>query len=288
MSGSRKHTNIIIPIIVIVLAVVLVGMLLFLENKNANKPVGTYAPDQSENTHGGTEETQPGTPTTKPGRGPMLTIIDDDGDVAFYEKWVPIIEEKDVSISTAVVTDWVGTKSSMSWETIQKCADAGAEILCHTKDHVATDVVRGRSLEQVTKSYQDAQKALQDHGYAGNILIYSGGSGDLEHAREAASVVFDAAFVSAGNKPMTEIKEPHRILRYVIGDSKGNAPTLEELKAIIDLAVEKNAWVVFMTHSHYDVMTDEYMQTLAAAIDYCAEVGVDVVSAAEGLQAFNE
>lgn len=52
--------------------------------------------------------------------------------------------------------------------------------------------------------------------------------------------------------------------------------------------VEKNAWVVFMTHSHYDVMTDEYMQTLAAAIDYCAEVGVDVVSAAEGLQAFNE
>ncbi|MBQ9131936.1 MAG: polysaccharide deacetylase family protein, partial [Clostridia bacterium] len=68
----------------------------------------------------------------------FITFIDDDGYNTFYEKLLPLIEEYGISISTAIETDNVGTHNFMSWETIKKCYQAGAEILNHTKEHYVT------------------------------------------------------------------------------------------------------------------------------------------------------
>src|SRR5690606_16061873 len=55
-------------------------------------------------------------------RKPMMTFIDDDGRKEVLTKWEPILQEKKIKLTVALVTSWVENKAPtvMQWEDIHR------------------------------------------------------------------------------------------------------------------------------------------------------------------------
>lgn len=226
---------------------------------------------------------------------PMLTIIDDDGNSKFYTKLLPVIIEKNVPITSAVVCGNINSPSdhnSMTWDQVVECYQKGAEIVSHTLSHLTGDVAETLTEPEIEADYRKARHTLASHGiHSNNILVYAGNSGNNANCVEAAKRVYDYAIHSAGN---TIIKQdnfkPYYIQRYGVstsefvpasGQTVGTNP-----KSYIDSLVTSGGWMVWMLHTSSGDWTDDQVNGIKASIDYAVGQGVQIVTCEYALKQF--
>ena len=208
----------------------------------------------------------------------MLSIIDDDGNPKFLSDLLPVIEAKNVSISSAIYITATDTgTNAMTWEQVLQCYRGGAEILCHTYDHQTTypDTM---TEEEIEHNYTKAKNCILSRGiYGGRYLVYSGETGNLEKSKIAASRVFDLAINSSGDKmnyPLTMDK--YNIQRYRLESIYEY--DLDALKGLIDDCKNKGGWMVWMIHTSSQGWNSTVLGVIEDCIDYARETGVPIVS----------
>lgn len=228
------------------------------------------------------KEVQPKATTSKP----MLTIIDDDGYKKFTTLLLPIIQDKGVPISTAVVVGRANgedeesvTEKVMNWEEIENAYLAGAEILSHTYWHLSQAKVETMTNTQIQYDYQRAQNTLRSHGIKSEGLVFAGASCNLEKCQTACANVYQYAFKSYGdviNKKGNT--KPYQIDRYKIEPTGLLNET--DLKSLIDTLVsDGTGWMVWMIHTSDSGFQQEQANVISTVIDYAIEQGVEIVTA---------
>ncbi|MBR6160064.1 MAG: polysaccharide deacetylase family protein [Lachnospiraceae bacterium] len=214
----------------------------------------------------------------------VITIIDDDGRKEFRKKLLPIMKEKNISISTAIVPKWVGTKRRMTWDEIAKCKKGGAEILCHTLRHHDVDHTLGMTEKEIRKEYEKAKRILERHGYFTDILVYSHCTGEIKKARKAASKVFGCGMVHDFRHINTVDTDLYFLNRYLIEGPIAERPW--EMKEYVDKVKKEGGWMIWELHCAIDRVDDTALDNLRDAIDYAKKQGVEIVTAQEGYERF--
>ncbi len=213
----------------------------------------------------------------------VITIIDDDGRKEFMEKLLPIIKEKNVSIATAIVPNWIGKKPvDMTWDEVAQCADEGAEVLCHTLKHHNAANTEAMDEKELKKEFIKAKRIMYKHGYPGDILVYSHSSGDVRKAREAASEVFKCAIHNMGYSINTKETDRFYLKRFVVEKYLEN--NLKRVKREINKVRKEGGWMIWELHCGTEQVTDKTLNNLRKAIDYAKKRGVEIVTAQEGYE----
>ena len=221
---------------------------------------------------------------------PMLTIIDDDGNVGFYTDLLPLVESRGVSISSAVISDRANTEYSthMTWAQIEDASKRGAEIVNHSFDHLTGDRVAEMTEQEIWLNYQKARNTLASHGLSGaGYLVYAGASGSYDKAQSAAKHSNKCAFRAGGNTINYRGSfDPYYINRYRV-QTDGYDYDPDQLKALIDKCLAEGVWMVWMIHTSETVWTTlNGLAGITAAVDYAIEKGLPVVNVDTGYRIY--
>jgi len=184
---------------------------------------------------------------------PMLTIIDDDGDIHFLTDIIPLIQELQVPISTAVTTKRIGSSARwMDWDEIAECAENGAEVLCHTYSHYTGTQIQSVADETIIKQYKMARDALNAKGYNGDILVYSSSTGNDARVQAAAAQVFKCGIKIGGNTTNYMETNPFALNRCRIDYAETEGKTswnIYDMKQYIDDVAASGGWQIMMFHT---------------------------------------
>lgn len=228
--------------------------------------------------------------------GPMLTIIDDDGNAKFYTDVLPIVQEEHVPIACAFITGKPGpTDNHMTWEQVEEANRSGAEILCHTYNHWSGDDISGKSKHDMSDEYRKAKFTLEQHGVQSNLLVYSGSTGlYLQSNKGAAAAGFKGAFLAGDN--VSNVRgsiDPFRIKRYRIGSDY--AWNFNTLKTLLDSLVSNGGWMVWMMHTSDAARwtdgtgdTPDAKAVLREVCRYAKTLNIEIVTAEAGFHAYCE
>lgn len=226
--------------------------------------------------------------TTKKQRKPLMTFIDDDSCIEFASIWPAICEEKGIKVSCAVISDAVGDSSHLSWDQIEQMHNDGiVEFVNHTD---AQENLAGIDPEEAYARVKKCKDALASHGIkTGDILVYPYGTYD-ESAIDAFKGICRCGITTDKGTEVTWNEPPVRtfaLWRNELVESNASAnPSLEWMKSVVDKAVEKNAWVIWMSHSQYAGFDASAIANIKSLIDYAREKNVDIVTAGEALDLF--
>ena len=213
----------------------------------------------------------------------VITIIDDDGRREFMTKLMPIVRDKNISIATAVVPKWVGSKARfMTWDDIAKCESEGAEVLCHTLKHRDVDPTKAMKTKEIKKEYAKARKILKEHGYDSDVLVYPHETGKLAKAQKAASQVFGCGLMHDEPGINTADENLYCLNRYLIEGPIAERPW--ETREFVDKVKKEGGWMIWELHCGIDRITDTAVENLRKAVDYAKEQGVEIVTAQEGYE----
>ena len=211
---------------------------------------------------------------------PLLTIIDDDGYKKFHTLLLPLIVEKKVPISTAIVGKNISVENfAMTWDELKECAEAGAEILSHTYSHLSADVATNMTQPEIQTDYQKMQNIMRLHGYDGSILVFAGDSSNMTKCVNACKYVYSCG-IKAGTNKTNYIDT---INRYGI-DRWNVIPSTTNMQTLLDtLASTGTGWMIWMIHTSNGNFQSDSVTALGNAIDYARTLGIDIVNVAAGI-----
>ena len=202
---------------------------------------------------------------------PLFTLIDDDGDSHFMSDIVPIIEEMNAPIASAVSWHFLsqgegyvvdtdepspsGKKIKwMDWDDVAEARGKGAEILNHTYRHLEGSVASQKSVTDLSYNYYKMKNRLQNHGVSSgsDILVFSSSSGNYDVCREAASYVAKASIKIGGNAANTPDTNVYALSRYRIDYAETEGGTdwdYDAMKSWVDNCAANGGWMIGMFHT---------------------------------------
>lgn len=224
----------------------------------------------------------------KKSRRPLMTFIDDDSCIEFASIWTSICEEKGIKVNCAVICDAVGDSSHLSWGQIEQMHNDGiVEFVNHTD---AQENLAGIDPEEAYTRVKKCKDALASHGIkTGDILVYPYGTYD-ETAIDAFKGICRCGITTDKGSEITWNEPPVRtfaLWRNELVESSASAnPSLDWMKSVVDKAIEKNAWVIWMSHSQYAGFDASAIANIKSLIDYAREKNVDIVTVSEALDLY--
>ncbi len=223
----------------------------------------------------------------------MFTIIDDDGYGYYYRDLLPLCMEKNVSISSAIVTNYIGERAGyMTWAQVEECYASGCEILSHSLDHKTPEAIiaDADTIEILEHKYRMAKHILRLHGIESKILVFNNSTGDMNVCQEAAKRVYSGAIHAAGSEINTSDSNPYYIKRFdFTAKSSGREPfTYEQMKENVDLLVSADSgWLVWMIHtSSTGGWSSDEVSKLGRIIDYARENGILVTTVEHAMKVY--
>ena len=236
---------------------------------------------------------------SKKERKVIVSFIADDCPKTDLTKLVPIMQEKNIPIGFGVITDRVGkivpnqagtmNHEYMDWDDIRYVKSLGGEIMAHTHEH--------RNSTQLSEDvlYDDIatnKRILSEQGFIADGFIYPYNAFN-SITKNIVKRKFKYSFGRyTSNTPKID---NNSINRYSLGsyyDSpslspKGyNTSSLEYYKERVDIAIERDEWLVFVLHTHEGVFDGTQQQHLRDVIDYIRSLGVEIVSPREGFERY--
>lgn len=223
---------------------------------------------------------------------PLVTFIDDDGANAVYANVLPILREKNVKFSMAIITDAVDSADPyyITTKHLKECCDSGlVETLshCHNRYTSLTSLTE----EELRYQYATSKKWLLDNGFKADAFVYPQNSTN-KLVRTVAMEYYDYCFTGIGFNE-NKYLDHSLINRIAFGSYESYNPsmdgiadkdTLEYYKACVDKAVSDGAWLIFNTHVGTETThtTVEQMTIFSQLVDYIKSLGVDIVFPSEG------
>lgn len=219
---------------------------------------------------------------------PIVTFVDDDGRAEVMTKLKPIIDEQNIPITVAIVSNWVGAQYYMTSAQIHLLQDAGWEIASHTVTH--------QSLTTLTDAQKDdemkqSKETLVGLGFDVNNIMYPFGARDAAVV-EAARKYYRSARTTYGAAVNTCPIETFDVRSVALGaffeasvsnPSPYTSDSLEFYKYMVDKAVAENGWLVFTTHCATETFDSVQQGYLRDLIIYIKSLNVDIVTYNEGL-----
>lgn len=219
--------------------------------------------------------------------GGVVTFIDDDGHIDFYNKFVPIFKKHNVTCSFAVVASRaeqpIGTTTSgdpyeaMSWAQIRELIDAGFDCQSHTYSH-DKDVFRANAVNYneagLDFEFGEADKLFAKNGITYNAIVYPWGTAEqLKRTVASRYVKYGLALGDSNDTNSgitTEITDPYNIDRFYTSNWTAS---VDKLKTMIDTAKNTNAWLIICTHVNATQPSADALDTI---LTYCETVGIRI------------
>ena len=220
---------------------------------------------------------------------PMLSIVYDDGHKEFLQYILPIIQEKHVPISTAIITEYSSDPTNnpnfMSFDEIATCYLHGAEVLTHALQK-SEEEWNQMTVEEIANVYQKSYNILCYQGFhVPSCFVYSGASSSIPVTRKAANRVFHSGL----NGTMNHINRYGEIDPIYINRYDADNKTLAQLKTWIDdLVTAGTGWMVWTRHnSNYSQETPtDAANMLRTVIDYAIANNIAIVTVERGLHEY--
>lgn len=207
--------------------------------------------------------------------GAVLTIVDDDGAIDFYNNFVPIYRDKGVRCSFAVIAcraeTPTGTTTSgdpytaMDWTQIKELVHEGFDMQSHTYSHDVKVFRTGENLneEQLEHQFGDADKLFRQNGLDYNCMVYPWGTAQAIKKRVAKRYAkYGMTLISGDTGLNDEISEPMAISRFTL---QSGSTSLTSAKSQIDTAIANKQWLILCTHANANQPSAD---TLGDIIDY--------------------
>ena len=221
---------------------------------------------------------------------PMLSIMDDDGNIKFYTDLYPILADRKVPACSAVVVSQIEVNANrMTWAQIEEMYENGIEIISHTYSHWADTNEYPNNV--LTNDYQKSINIIHRHGIDTHDLgVLPQSSGITKRFRDAGKQVYKGIFV---NGEATNYKgfDPYSIRRYKVGNNTTTHIELNALKALIDTLT--SGWMILSLHtSTGDGWVDGTGEGSSAyiigqAIDYALSKGIPIVTCECGFKTYS-
>ncbi len=260
-------------IMTIILTVAFVGLLIFAykedsktyEDEGVHQITITPIEDngEGENNQEKTNEMEKSNPIDTDGnieiiseqekKSPRFGWIDDDGKVYVYDYLYPWAVENKVPFTSALITQHIesGKKGWMSVKQVLEMYNNHPEIVSyasHTRDHVnATNMLEADMLNQICGSKNDL---VLWGGINCELMVYPNGQVNdaiLEIVSKNYKYGFQASGPdgAAGTRINYEpLNEPYKLMRRKIGQTSD----IELIKKEIDITIENNGLLIFMSH----------------------------------------
>ena len=234
---------------------------------------------------------------------PILTFIDDDGIAEAANNWEQIYNEIGVSPTMALVTNLVGTSKRITWDRVEELRRKGFEFISHTHNHINLST---SSSTTISSDFIASKVALAEHNCTPDFVVYPGNNHNAI-SDQIVETNFKGGFWQGDymNVPPLNITAINRYTylntgsRINIIDNDGiersvyAIKTDEELNEIIDDAVLRGGWVVFMCHFrnsysdgyYYD---DSVKNSIIRLCRYAKSKGVRIMNVSDAFNEFNQ
>lgn len=240
-------------------------------------------------------------------RTPMVTFIDDDGNVECYTDLLPIFKTHGVPLVSAYMgdrnPDMESNTAMMTKEQCREVVQNGGEIIVHYGTDLTT-----LTLEAAEDLVLKSKYWLEKHGFYSRLVAYSNGTSNSA-IRAMISKHFDGAFSGAYPRVSNTDRSNHGcIVQYAIHrepcggfyyDSTPASRSLQYFKDMIDECIAANGWLVLTLHSwlmpegkRQEAFADvDQLGLLEDIIEYIEELqtggsNIRVVTASEGFATF--
>lgn len=183
--------------------------------------------------------------------GPVFTVVDDDTPRNFLDMMKPILDQRGIKVTLGVITNNVGKSGYLTKDELLQLQAEGHEIVSHSTDH--TNIYTGATgvtNKQIEDSLKDSQQWLIDNGFKGydTFVLPYGSSND--NAKRLMRKYYSHAIESGGGAITKFPYNNMAVPREGIRDSQDFET---HLKPIIDDCIANNGWLIFLTHSGYEV-----------------------------------
>lgn len=221
---------------------------------------------------------------------PCITFTDDDGKAGVYTKWRPILQEKNISMSICVITNYVGDNGYLTWEQLRELQNTyGCEILSHTDNH---SNFTNRYNSEIVQMLRNSKEVLMKNGLRVKGFAYPNGGFYSKDAGLDVSYLcakdYDYAVITQNKINTYPISNSMLIDRCAIGCYESTElQTLDGMKTKVNECIQKNGWLIFMTHVDDVNHTTEDTTNIGLLIDYIKSLGTaDIVTLEEGYRRF--
>lgn len=210
----------------------------------------------------------------------IATFISDDGDLANPDWYIPILNEKGVKSTFAIVADWVGNAYSMTKTQVRNLYLDGHDIASHTKTHRYMNTF---PIDEVEEELSYTKVFLESIINAPVDMFISPFGVRSPALDNRISKYYKANFITGYGVNNVLPLDSYFINRVSFDESANNVSALVRLKAAIDEAVVNNQWLVFAIHPQYNEYklsnTVDRRQELRDIIDYLKTQGFLIMPA---------
>lgn len=228
----------------------------------------------------------------KPLRRPAITVLDDDGDVGFYNKIFELAKEFNVPVTSAIITgDAMGFPGDVrpqnpkrySFEQVMEMHQSGlVEFVSHTHTHKnLKTLLEENNTEEVIKELKESKVFLQKWGFNHRCVVYPfGGYNDDVINLSRQFYEYSTATGHSDDSVYRLVVPP--IDNYRLGRYRATH-SINAIEGAMDKAVAENAWIILVTHADQDgVGANHYREIFEKAI----EKGLEFVTMEEGYNRF--
>lgn len=195
---------------------------------------------------------------------PTITIQDDDTRNQLYDLIFPLIQQKNIPISSALISGRIGVNpNTITYAQFLEMKDSGlVEFVNHTHTHQRLDEL---TEEEIDYEIRTCQEWLENEGVYTKHLVYPFGAYNNTIRRVAARYVESATRYGGGYfDPSTDVLDSYLITRVSF------ELDTQEIKNLIDGAVANNGWIILNTHAQYPTFS---VSKLEEIIDYAQGLG---------------
>jgi len=211
----------------------------------------------------------------------MVTLSFDDGLPSFYANGVPILNSHNIKSTAYVLSNELGNSDSITVDQMLQMQAQGHEIGSHSKTHPDLTSI---SAQQMQDEIANSKKDLEALG--ANITTFAYPYGNWNSA--ADQIVKQAGYMGARTALMQDggqnFKDGNPFLIKTFSIESNT--TVDEMKQLIDQAIQDKAWIVFVMHRVED-SGEQYNTTpatLTAICDYINSKNVKTVTINQGIQ----
>ena len=235
-------------------------------------------------------------------RGPLVTIIADDGYAEDYTRLKSMVDavhetypEANIPCCIAIHHFCFDRPTGITLEqALYSQNELGWEYCSHVD---GTPLATLSTEKEIRECIVTAQKAYANNGVRVNNLVYPEGSND-ERVRRIAKEYYncgattEAAYTGSDPKGVnTGIIGSFYLKRWALGALYSvhgdGAGTFEgDYKIAVDRAIANNGWLIFMLHPSMSEHDETQQQHFIQTIKYCIEQGVDIVTLQQGYDIF--
>lgn len=214
---------------------------------------------------------------------PLVTFIDDDGRIDVLTKLKPLSEKYAIPFTVAAYVRSVEDESIKHYmnkeDLLHLQNDLGWEISSHTYTHSNLSTLTD---EQQEYELKHSKEVLESWGIKVTTICYP------YDGRNKATYDLTRKYYRSGRRTGGAVNtvplETFEIRSTTLGSwFESSGGTLESYKSRVDEAIEKNGWVIFMTHVADPNHDDTQQRYLEETIKYVQSKNIDIVTYDEGL-----